>query len=73
MFCRHACTWYVCDVLPCCVYSDVQKSFSFPLTETKQRSGMVDLAAAGMSGMLGYLCHIEAGVFWGLHHSFSLL
>lgn len=73
MFCRHTCAWYVCDVLPCYVYSDALKSFSFPLRETKQRSAMVDLAAGGMSGMLGYLCHIEAGVFLGLHCSFSLL
>lgn len=28
----------LCDVLPCLVYSDVQKSLSFPLMETKQRS-----------------------------------
>lgn len=28
----------LCGVLPCLVYSNIQKSLSFPLTETKQRS-----------------------------------
>jgi len=51
---------FLCDILPCLVYSDIQKPLSPYGKQTKVQ--VVDLAAGEMSGELGYLCHTEAGL-----------
>lgn len=55
---------FLCDVLLCLLYSDVQKSLRFPLMATKQRSRWWIWLQEQCQGSWAASVTLEAELFW---------